>query len=196
MESNEIAILQLMTLSYYNFTLIRDLTDELLENSDMKLNEFYKKWSIKYFKKDIRLLPLNSATVLMISYVNFLAARQIWFDIFDDKPISKIDKKWGLHNAEIQCDMSCDPPLNYVLKRMRNGLAHYRIEVTEIKELRKKDNIEFRDLMDNSYFIIRDENIKGEDKFMIKINFTNLAKLNSEVYTTISNHFRKHIWNY
>ena len=86
MDLNEIRVLQMMSLAYDNFTLIRDLTGLLLQNSEMKLNEFYQQWSIRYFKKVVKLLPMNTGTVLMISYVNFLAAREIWFNLFEETP--------------------------------------------------------------------------------------------------------------
>ena len=187
MSSNEVLILYLMSLSYHNFTLIRDITGELMINSEIKLNEFYEKWSKQYHEQLFQLPPLNPATLWMISYVNFVAARQPWLDLFDDTPISKIGEKWGLRHAEILCEEHCDPPLNYVLRRIRNGLAHNRIDITNIKKFNTIENIDFEGLMKNSYFIIRDEN-NGKKKFMIKINLINLGKLNKEVFETISKH--------
>ena len=189
MNLNEKQILMVMSLAYHNFTLIRDLTGELLENSEMKLNEFYQKWSIQHFKEDVKLLPMNPGTVLMISYVNFLAAKQLWFDLFEETPISELDEKWGLTDAEIESDESSDPSLRYVIRRMRNGLAHYRIEIISKKEIMDLENTNYKEIMDNSYFVIRDIDEKTGKNFMIKINFSNLSKLNSEIYTTISNHF-------
>lgn len=182
----DLIYLGLLSHCYQEFQFVRDFTLEIIDKPNNEQHKWYRKWCEHNGIPTI--LPLHPGSVLMINMAVFLISQQNWFSIFPKTPHSKLDEKWGLSNAEIQCDEHHDPDLRYILQKIRNALAHSDF-LPEIP-LEATTGIEFRDLMKKSSFTLEDKQKEGRH-FQIKISFYDLAKLNSETYMTIKNHLVK-----
>jgi hypothetical protein len=186
MNEEDRILLGLMSFAYHNIQLIRDLTDHLLENPDSQVTHFYEEWCItngleKHF------LPLNPGSIWMILTAILVTAKHQWGDIFPSIPISQIEDKWGLKNAEIECEEYTDPPLNYVIQKMRNAFAHPQIGLEVPPGIDEK--IPIKILLTETYYTLKDKYKRGK-YFKMRISLSDLARFSSEVFTTISNHVR------
>lgn len=185
MDDSERSILGLMAFCYQNTKLMRDMSRIMIDNPEHPLTKFYRDWCHK--NKYPTTLPLNPGTFWMISSAVILSARQKWKNLIPDVEISDLGKSWGLSNAKITSEKYCDPSLKYVLRKMRNALAHINIHPKIPKEV--KTQISYSDLYTKSFFTLIDDKVK-RDYFEITLSYRDLSLLNAQIYKLISDHIQ------
>jgi hypothetical protein len=114
-----------------------------------------------------------------------VSAKQSCFNVFPSTSISKIGNKWGLKNAEIECDEHTDPPLNFVIRKTRNSLAHPMIGLEIPPGIDSRTP--YKKLVRETYYILEDKHIQGKF-FKMRISLRDLTRFSSEVFTTISDY--------
>jgi hypothetical protein len=179
----DVEIFDFLTHSYRTFVLINDLTNTLFSDIEQKrvksspASQFYFQWCQRRLdgRRDV---PLNPGLILMITWAIVVTTRERWLELLPETPFSKSDPEWGLKEAQLKWSKNPDPPINKVVKKMRNALSHSDFEV-KLSKAEFPWGVVVRD----SKIIFRDS--KGRDDFELMISFSDLSKLNSKVYQTI-----------
>ena len=98
-----------------------------------------------------------------------------WEEYLPSTPISQSPDEWGLKKAEFSYPKDPDPSIQTVVTKMRNALAHSRIEII-IGDLDLPRTL----LLAETFFVFKDR-----DGFEMKISILDLSRFNSTIYEEI-----------
>ena len=172
MQPDEYTNFLILTLSYHNFNLIRDLNNVITSEKDNKIKDLYYAWC--EYVGSPRISPMHAGSVWMITAAVLLTAKT-WLNIFPNEKRYDLSEDWGLLHADIKCSKHGDnPPLHTIVRRSRNAIAHGRIEY-------QGSNIGSGTLK-QGYMIFRDIDKKTNSTFYMKITLFDLSRFQSKIY--------------
>ncbi len=174
---NDVRLFDVITQAIQNFALIVDLDKELADNELSKKTslgqEYYLKWCEKRVKGRAP-RPLNPGTIWMMTSAIIINSKK-WEKYLPTTAISQSPDEWGLKKAEYTYPKDPDPSIQTVVTKMRNALAHSRIEII-IGDL----NLPGTQLLAETFFVFKDR-----DGFEMKVSILDLSRFNSAIYEEI-----------
>jgi hypothetical protein len=190
-KTQERKLFEIMTSAYKSMVLIYELSRELEKTSSCDLKEFYKRVtnapSGKY--RD----PFDPSLIVMSSYISLVLGKQKWNCILPDEPARSSPEEWEICKCNFTNVCDPNPSLKEVIRRMRNGIAHGRIDCIIPKNL----NISQTELLKKTIFIIQDKkNDNAEVTFSIEISALNLWNLNATFFNKIGNYEKNKLNQY
>ena len=135
--------------------------------------EYYLKWCKKRVNGRAP-APLNPGTIWMMTSAIIINSKK-WGKYLPSTTISQSPDKWGLNKTEYSYPKDPDPSIQTVVTKMRNAIAHSRIEVIigDLDLPRPKLHAE-------TFFVFRDL-----DGFEMKISIPDLSRFYSAVYEEV-----------
>lgn len=125
-------IRQIMLQWIYNFDFLTDFSTKITENPNITIKQFYTEWSKKCkFSKNDNYYPLQNTLGFYLSgfYILIACYKEAEYDNLPKWNISDMNKdEWG-NFIIVRCDEK-NPDFQFLIRKIRNSLNHYRFELT------------------------------------------------------------------
>jgi hypothetical protein len=120
--------LDYFTQSMWSSDFLKKVTDILEKGlgDSVTLGELHRKWLEESL---IVRSPFSSGTIVGFLYVGLLMAKEIWIDHVPDFPGHESNDDWPFSDIEVTASKVPRPSSRYILRRLRNALAHGMVEV-------------------------------------------------------------------
>ncbi len=180
-----------MTGVMFSIAFLESITNFIFSKNrdDLTVGQFYDEFSRKVKYRRTR-VPFSLGIILGELYVILLWGRENWKgnwnEIFPTDEIKEIGEQWGLSEKHISSSKGHSLSIEYVMRRIRNALAHAHVKIIVPKDIKKKDmfkmsKIEFRDVD------LRDKS----DTFIAILTFEQVFKLIKKTQSKIHKYVRE-----
>jgi len=95
---------------------------------DLSVGDFYEQWLAGASPKQ-RKLPISPGIIVGLLYLALVYGKELWFDQLPDVPVCQAEEAWGITRAMYSCPKESRPSLRYVVRRLRNAMAHGNVTV-------------------------------------------------------------------
>lgn len=92
----------------------------------ISLHHFYVAWN--EFVSPEQKMPMSPGIFMGYLYCGLVLAKENWLSLLPDDAGSAKDPRWSLTKARISDSSKTSPSIRHVARRLRNALAHGRVE--------------------------------------------------------------------
>jgi len=171
-DNQEIDAIDLLTNSMNSMSFLYEISNVIFSSDRDKITVggFYDAW-IRNIGSSVDRVPINLGIILGYLYCGFLYTKENWDYLLPDIAFVDADEKYGIITDNFICRVQ-NPNVRYVVRRIRNALAHGNIflnvpdYITTKEQLYSDVTIRFKDINQKD----------SKDIFEIELSINQLTK--------------------
>ncbi len=143
-----------VTQCMYSTALLHNISEVIFSNQAdrVTVGEFYRQWLRHVGAPELK-IPFSPGAVLGYLLIGILWTKEHWYDLVPDVGLPLADPEWALNTAKPAVPKRPNPTLRYLVRRVRNSLAHGRAVLhvppdTTTETLMQRATLTFRDIND------------------------------------------------
>lgn len=165
---------------------LSEISDSIFISRSKPVVDFYTAWCKKRSLTWGEKIPLHPGIVLGLMYVAIVYGKERWDNIIPNVGIKKVDETWAINHAEFKCPKEPKPALSYVVKRLRNALAHGNVRFIIPKGLKRDE------LFNKVKIAFHDEHPNNRaDTFDVTLTLSETFKFIKKFQNFIHEHVKK-----
>lgn len=175
-----------ITDSMFSVAFLESITNFIFskKRNGLTVGQFYDEW-LREIGLAQNKVPFSLGIILGEVYVALLWGKENWYKILPEDEIKDGGEQWGLDTKQISFSKNSNPSIKDTITRMRNALAHARVEIIIPKGIKRENQFS------EAKMKFCDVNKRQKnDIFSAVLTFEQVFKLIKKFQSTIHGHVR------